>query len=165
MKTTLNGIGTESGNTESPGAEIRVIGTQSVDSDTETSDASCVAAVPDKVKARWRRLNESAKAEEKRRLEFKTWLERGSDDLRDAWVSVCSCADTNVVQAFKLVEVVESIRLGRISVRNRWHETQEVDLGGMQQEVRRLYADGVAEAQALNNATLRKIVEALDLNV
>ncbi len=128
------------------------------------ADDSC-AGVAAQQKPRRFRAAEAQAEEESRPAQFQTWLEHGSDDLQDAWVSVCSCAATHEVQDFKLVDVVEAIRGGRILVRNKWGEMQAVDLAERQAEVRRLYHEGMAEAVMLNNVTKRKIVEALGLNV
>ena len=121
--------------------------------------------VSEKIKKRWQRLRESEAAEKKRNAQLLAWLKGGSDDLRDAWVSVCSYAATHDVQDFKLVDIVEAIRQGNITVDTRWSGPEVFDLVKHQATVRQLYLDGVAEAKETNTATIKGIVEALELKV
>ena len=93
------------------------------------------------------------------------WVENGSDDLREAWVSVCATATTHEVQDFRLCDVLTAIRQGRITIWDAQKGPVDFDLGDQQERVRQLFAEGVAEAKTLNLHTKRKIVDALGLDV
>ncbi|MEI8291877.1 MAG: BT4734/BF3469 family protein [Verrucomicrobiota bacterium] len=112
-----------------------------------------------------RRVREATVLEENRKAKFDAWLENGSDDLRDACVSVCSNASTHEVQDFKLKEVVDAVMAGRVKVQSKYGGTVIVSLKEEQADVQRQYQQGVAEAEDLNKGTIRKIVEHLGLKV
>ena len=108
---------------------------------------------------------EESTNEDLRQAQFNAWLENGSDDMRDAWVSVCSCATTHEVQDFRLAEVVDAVGKGHIKVKSKYGGTEISSLNEQQSDVRRLYQQGVAEAEHLNKGRIRKIVEHLGLKV
>ncbi len=100
-----------------------------------------------------------------REAERNTWLENGADDLRMAWVSVCGSATTHAVQNFKLVEVIEAIRRGRITIWDPRNGPVDVALSERQNQVRELYLQGVAEAKHLNRQTTKKILVSCGLDI
>jgi phage/plasmid-associated DNA primase len=165
MNAPANRVGTENGKSASSEAEGHVAVTPVDSLNASVDEPAPDNQVSEKTRERWRRMRESAAVEEQRQAQFKAWLDGGSDDLRDAWVSVCARAATNETQDFRLVDVVEAIRVGRITVRSRWGGTEAVDLTDLQTDVRGLYRAGVAEAKMLNKAAIKKIVEALELDV
>src|SRR5260370_4184738 len=84
------------------------------------------------------------------------WMDGGSDDLRDAWVSMCAVAKTHDVTQLRLPTVVEFIRAGGPVPTVVFGREREVDLAQKHQEIARLYQTGFKEAKALNQLTLKR---------
>jgi hypothetical protein len=100
-----------------------------------------------------------------REAQKRAWLDAGSNDLREAWVSICSSATTHAVQDFRLVDVIDAIRQGRITIWDTRSGPVDFDLAERQEQVRQLYAQGVAEAKILNRQTAKKILDACGSDV
>ena len=105
----------------------------------------------------------SQTSNEERNRQRENWLENGSLDLRENWLSVCARANTHEVEHFKLVEIVATIKKGRIGVRDKWKGSVDFDLAAHQDQVCRHFAQGVKEAKQLNRLTIKNILETLGL--
>ena len=100
----------------------------------------------DKVKARTGSVSEALDKERQHKEQFKAWWEQGSDDLRDAWVSVCPLAGSHDVADFQVADIVEAIRTGGpVKVCSR-DGARTVDLERAQHQIVRLYQAGGDEA-------------------
>lgn len=152
------------GNKESPGEEDPVTGTQTANRNTDTGEAPASAPVPERVKERWRLMSESAKAEEAQQAQFKRWVDNGSDDLLEAWVSVSPCANDRAVEHWRLPDIVEVIRKRSQLGVTRYERPVDVDLTEVTGKVNTLYRAGYEAALRLNAKTYARLLGMLGIN-
>jgi hypothetical protein len=105
------------------------------------------------------------KLREERSIKYANWLEHGSDNLADAWVSVSPYAESHAVTHHPLTEIVEMIcDGGPIIVPGKWRP-REVSLDENQEHVRRLYELGCREAVVLNRPRIKTLLEKMGLRI
>jgi hypothetical protein len=94
-------------------------------------------------------------------LSYSQWLDKGSDDLRHAHVSVCARGDTHDVVPMPLVKVVDAVKKGVIVLPG---DRPVVDLRDEQEGIVALYNAGYKEAEYLNELMIKNILEARHIN-
>lgn len=87
------------------------------------------------------------------------WIANGSDDLREAWVSLCeNSSNTNVTQ-WPLPAIVKVIaKIGRIPVTTRYG-AKEVNLEAVIARVKALYQEGYQAALDLNAKAISEVIK------
>jgi len=93
------------------------------------------------------------------------WIANGSDDLREAWVSLCeNSSNTNVTQ-WPLAAILKVIaKTGRITVTTRYGAKQ-VDLEAVIARVKALYQEGYQAALDLNAKAISEAIKNHGLEV
>ena len=117
----------------------------------------------DPAKRRTESLRRAREEEAREDAAFATWLEHASDDLRDAWISVCPIAKDHSVMRFRLTNIVEYIRTGGPMKVITYGREREIDLKEKHADVVRRYRAGVGQARQINRLTMKKLIDALKL--
>lgn len=109
------------------------------------------------------RFERERAATKQRNRDYYHWLECGSDDLNDAWVSLCPHAQNHNVRPYRLTEIIELIRTGDIITVEGKFRDQNISIEDNQAEVRRLYRIGCAEAGMLNLPRIQRLLAEMGL--
>lgn len=145
--------------------EITSAGTQTGSLCAEEHPLIVVNAALERAKQRSRRMSEELAREKQRQAEHNHWLEHGSDDLRDAWVSLCPRGTSHDVSSWKLEDIAEVIRIGGNITVTYYQREETTNLREVHQTIAKLYQEGAESAKNLDRLTLSKLLKEMTVDV